>query len=158
MSTHARAARRGPAGFTLAELLIVLVIVSIALAMAVPKLNAFLQVNSVQGALNRVATDLNLARVRALTTSRQVRLTVSNDGGSYTIVVDPAGAAPVTYKTVRLTQDFPKVDLTPHGTSITFDSRGMATGANGSTTLTATKQGKTGTITVSGVGRIYRGY
>jgi type IV fimbrial biogenesis protein FimT len=158
MSTPARATRRGPAGFTLAELLIVLVIVSIALAMAVPKLNAFLQVNAVQGALNRVATDLNLARVRALTTSRQVRFTVAADGGSYTIVVDPTGAAPVTYKTVRLTQDFPKVDLTPHSQTITFDSRGMATGANGTTTLTATKQGKTGTLTVSGVGRIYRGY
>ncbi|MBV9110076.1 MAG: GspH/FimT family pseudopilin [Gemmatimonadetes bacterium] len=158
MSTCARATRRGPAGFTLAELLIVLVIVAIALSMAVPKLNAFLQVNAVQGALNRVATDLNLARVRALTTSRQVRLTVAADGGSYTVVVDPAGAAPVTYKTVRLTQDFPGVDLTPHSTAITFDSRGMATGANGTTTLTATKQGKSGTLTVSGVGRIYRGY
>jgi len=158
MSTPVRAARSGPAGFTLAELLIVLVIVSIALAMAVPKLNAFLQVNAVQGALNRVATDLNLARVRALTTSRQVRFTVSNDGGSYTIVVDPTGNAPVIYKTVRLTQDFPKIDLTPHNQTITFDSRGMATGANGTTTLTATKQGKTGTLTVSGVGRIYRGY
>jgi type IV fimbrial biogenesis protein FimT len=157
MSTSARAARRGPAGFTLAELLIVLVIVAIALAMAVPRLNALLQVNAVQGALNRVATDLNLARVRALTTSRQVRLTVSGDGGSYVIVVDPNGAVPTTYKTVRLTQDFPRVDLTPHGAAITFDSRGMAAG-NVTTTLTATKQGKSSTLTISGVGRIYRGY
>jgi prepilin-type N-terminal cleavage/methylation domain-containing protein len=155
MPTPARAPRAGREGFSLAEILIVLVIMSLLAAIALPKIQGMVQVSSIQGALNGVATDLTVARMRAIRTARRVTTTISNDGKSYTIVVDPSGT-PTTYKTVTLTTNYPGLDLAPHGATISFDSRGMTSGTT--STLTASRAGRSSTLTISGVGRIYRGY
>ncbi|HEX6748025.1 MAG TPA: GspH/FimT family pseudopilin [Longimicrobium sp.] len=157
MSIPARALRAGREGFSLAEMLIVLVILAILASMAVPRIEAWVQVSATQGVLNGLATDLNVARIRAIRTARRVSVTVATTGKSYTVVVDPGTANAATYKSVNLATDYPGLDLTPHGAVVTFDSRGMMTSGNTST-LTATRNGRSSSLTISGVGRIYRGY
>ncbi|HSU13193.1 GspH/FimT family pseudopilin [Longimicrobium sp.] len=155
MPTPARAPSAGREGFSLAEILIVLVIMSLLTAMALPRIQGMVQVSSIEGGLNGVATDLAVARMRAIRTARRVTTTISADGKSYTIVVDPAGT-PTTLKTVAFSTNYPGLELTPHSAVISFDSRGMTSGTT--STLTASRGGHSATLTISGVGRIYRGY
>ncbi|HYH80360.1 MAG TPA: GspH/FimT family pseudopilin [Longimicrobium sp.] len=147
-------APRGRGGFSLAELLVVLVIMGIAVAMAVPRIQGAVKVSSVQGALNRVAGDLNYARVRAIRSGTRARLTISADGKSYAVVVDP-GAAGGESRTVSLRVDYPDLVLSPTAGAVTFDSRGMLV-TGGTNVVRATRQGRTDSLTVSGVGMIYR--
>jgi prepilin-type N-terminal cleavage/methylation domain-containing protein len=156
MHIHSRAPHRNRGGFSLAEMLIVLVIIGIALAMAVPKVEATLHRSAVQGALNRVATDITLTRLRAVRTSRRAVLVVNSSGTGYTVVVDPTAQTPEIFKTVSFSNDYKDLRLTPVNDSVTFDSRGMLVGGSG--TIKATRQGRTDSVTVSGVGRVYRGY
>jgi len=155
MHTHSRAPHWNRGGFSLAEILIVLVIIGIALAMAVPKVEQALHQSAIRGALNRVASDITLTRLRAVRTSRRAMLLVNASGNGYTVVVDPAGT-PTTFKTVSFTSDYKDLTLSPANDSIVFDSRGMLVGGSG--TIRATRQGRIDSVTVSGVGRVYRRY
>jgi prepilin-type N-terminal cleavage/methylation domain-containing protein len=155
MDLHSRALLRRRGGFTLAEMLIVVVIIGIALAMAVPRMQGVLHESALQGALNRMASDLTLTRLRAVRSAARTSLTINAAGTGYTVVVDPTGT-PETIKTVSFATDAKGLVFSPANTSITFDSRGLLVTAT--TTIKATRQGRTDSLMVSGVGRIYRGY
>lgn len=157
MHTTAYHPPRGRGGFSLAEILIVLVIMGIAMAMAVPRLRGMVRTSSIQGALNRVAGDLSYARIRAIRTGARTQVSIASDGKSYTVVEDPAGATPVTRKTVNLKLDYPDLVLSPAPGVVSFDSRGMLR-AGGTNVVRATRQQRTDSLRVSGVGMIYRDY
>jgi len=154
MHIHSRA-HHNRGGFSLAEVLIVLVIIGIALAMALPKAEQTLQQSAIRGALNRVASDITLTRLRAVRTARRASLIVNGAGTGYTVVVDPTGT-PQTFKSVSFTSDYPGLVLSPVNDSVTFDSRGMLIGGSG--TIRATRRSRTDSVSVSGVGRVYRRY
>ncbi|HEU4723842.1 MAG TPA: GspH/FimT family pseudopilin [Candidatus Eisenbacteria bacterium] len=61
------AARRSDSGFTLMELMVVLVIFSIVTAVALPGLNKFLRSVELSGTVERMATSLRVIRQRAVT-------------------------------------------------------------------------------------------
>src|SRR5437868_3447851 len=155
MSTRTHGPLHGRGGFSMVEILVVMVLMAITSAMILPKIAGMIGENALQGALNRVATDLTLARIRAIRGGSRAVLAVSADGGSYYVIVDPTGR-PDTVKRVKLSSDYKGLTLSPVGGSITFDSRGML--LSDSTKLKATRQSRSDSLWVSGVGRIYRAY
>lgn len=138
-------------------MLIVLVIMGLALAMFIPRLQGVAKVSSVQGAMNRLAGDLSLARVRAIRNGVRARVAIASNGKSYRVIVDPAGASPDTTTVVDLADEYPGTVLSPGGGMVTFDSRGMLV-TGGTTTVTATRETRTATVTISGVGVVYRDF
>lgn len=136
-------------------MLIVLVIIGIAVAMFVPRFQGVTRTASVQNALNRVAADLALTRMRAIRTGAPTRLSISSDGKTYRVIVDPTAAAPDTFKTVKLGLDYPDLVLSPTSGAVNFNSRGMV---SGNTTLKATRQGRVDSLKVTGVGVVYRDF
>lgn len=74
-------------GFSLVELVIVLVIVSTLSAIAIPRFSNSLAIRRVDAAARRISADLDLAQQHAMTasTSQEVRFVASNDPG-YTLV------------------------------------------------------------------------
>jgi prepilin-type N-terminal cleavage/methylation domain-containing protein len=148
---------RGRRGFTIAEMMIVVLIMGIAAAIAAPRVQGMIRASSLTGALNQVAADLQLARVRAIRAGRPVALVVAGGGTTYTVVEDPSGTQ-TQVKSVRFTRDYPGIVLSPSPTTIGFDSRGMLQSSS-DRTLTGTYRGvRTSTLKVSGIGRVYREY
>jgi prepilin-type N-terminal cleavage/methylation domain-containing protein len=155
MHTNSLAVPRPPSGFTLVEMLIVLTIIGIGFATAVPRMQGVLHESALQGALNRLATDIAITRVRAVRASTRAVLVVNATGTGYSVIVDPTGT-PTTYKTVTFASDYNGLTISPVNTSLVFDSRGMLVGGTG--TLRATRMGRSDSLSVTGVGRVYRGY
>lgn len=153
MATNA-SVLRGRRGFTIAELMIVVLIIGIAAAMAAPRVEGMIRASSLTGALNQVAADLQLARVRAIRSGRPVALQVAEGGTAYTVVEE--GVPPV--KTVRFTRDYPGVVLSPAPTTVGFDSRGMLRSSSERVLVGTYRGGRADTLRVSGIGRIYRAY
>jgi len=67
-------------GFTLIELFVTLIIVSILLTIAVPNFNAFMKANLLATTTNKLVTSLNLARSEAINRGGRVTICKSDDG------------------------------------------------------------------------------
>lgn len=83
--------KRDLKGFTLVEIIIVVVILSIAALMAVPMVSNAADMQ-VRAAANRIAADLDYAKGLAITHQQSYSVVFDPSGESYEIHVDPAGA------------------------------------------------------------------
>jgi prepilin-type N-terminal cleavage/methylation domain-containing protein len=140
-------------GFTLIEILAVLTILGILGMIAAPRVSGMISANRVERALDGLASDLTLARVRAVRENRSTTVRIDNNSRYVVFVVSPTPSAADTIKRVQVAKNYPGVTLSP--ATVSFDSRGLTTDA---TTLTATQAGRTRTLSVTGIGRIYRAY
>jgi type II secretion system protein H len=155
MSATTKRQREPRGGFTLTELLIVLVIAAVILAIAMPRFTGFVRELSGRSATSRVVTDLALARTQAVREGRTVSLRVTG-ASTYQITLDNGAAIVRTIKTVDVKGGQRNVTISPATARMIFDSRGMlVTGS--SPRLLVTRTGKTDTVSVSAVGRVYRG-
>lgn len=152
--THA-ARPRARRGFTLPELMLVVVLIGIMAAMAGPRLFRWIQVATQRGAANQVAADLQYARVQAVRQGRTVSLRIDTDK-RYRVTVDNTdGTALRTLKTTDLSLSYRDAVLDPAAGRIGFDSRGMRrTDLEGVTIIRGDVRR---TVNVSTVGRIYSG-
>lgn len=141
-------------GFTLIELMVVVAIIAIVTAVAIPAYMTWKPRNQIRSAVSQVQSDLNRAKMRAVETRRQCRVVFTTNG--YQIFdgnrimnsnqwgnIDPNGVfTNLTPFVTRNFNDFPQVTiLTGAGTAIaagaepmvTFSPRGTA--VNGSIQL-----------------------
>jgi type IV fimbrial biogenesis protein FimT len=141
-------ARQG--GFSLIEMMVVLGIMAIILAVALPAFNAWRESTALQSAEETLMAHIKQARIMAVSGNRSVSVTFTTN--SYT--VDSAGTNPQQY----LLSDYSK-SLTMNAaftntpaTTLIFDSDGTAT--QGSVTM-QNANGTTRIIQVNLVGRAY---
>ncbi|CAN5254406.1 N/A [soil metagenome] len=156
MTIPTRRTREG--GFTLIEMLTVLVIFGISAAIAAPSLSGFISGNKVDRARDQVIGDLAYSRMLAIRSAATVNVCLVNQT-TYLIKrgassVDCSGGT--TVRTVRLGEDYPgvRIDRTPP-LMITFNSRGLATATAEDISLVGSG-GKSETFAVSAIGTVFR--
>jgi prepilin-type N-terminal cleavage/methylation domain-containing protein len=133
-----KAAASFGAGFTLPELVVALVLISVAASLAIPNFFGRADV-TLDSAVRLLAKDIREAQNRAAFESRDVRIVFPSDGSGYQ-VIDPSGeplVAPIgsgpfvrTYARDAVFRGV-SVDAVRLGgdRTITFDNRGFAVGA-----------------------------
>jgi type IV fimbrial biogenesis protein FimT len=143
-------------GFTLVEMLVVLVLMGIMAAMAGPRLVNWARVVGQRGALNELVADLSLARTQAVRKGQTVSLRVASNTAYSVTVDDAAGNVVTTLKQVNLTRTYKGARLTRTAGRVSFDSRGMYRTSSTFADLGIRQGTTTKIVRISVVGRIYR--
>ena len=109
-------------GFTLIELMVVIMIMGVMAMIAMPNLMAYPPKMRLRGAAQVLASDLMAARMEAVKLNRRVYLEYSNSQGYKVAYLDK------TLKTKTLTDKFEDVQIASDFGKIWFNSRGISTG------------------------------
>ena len=150
-------------GFTLVELMLVIVLMGILVALAAPNLAGYVRRTRVEGAINELTGDIAYTRMLAVRSGRPATLTLEPGGTAYKIESTHQETATTTAtrvaKRVNLTRDYRGVTLTPATTVLTFNSRGLLTPPPGDPIIiTAQQESSSAFLTVLQTGRAYRDY
>lgn len=144
--------RRPTAGFTVIELVTVLVLLGILASIAGPAMGGYVGRNKTRSALDRISSDVSYARILAIREGQRMSVVFTGGGGYLLRVEDTAEVL----KTVDLADDYPGVAVSAPAGSLTFDSRGLLRVGSGD--LIVAMDGMADTMHVSAAGRVYRGY
>jgi prepilin-type N-terminal cleavage/methylation domain-containing protein len=146
-------------GFTLPEMLMVVVIVSVITAMAVPKLTTTFQARSVSTAADQFVLAHSMARSTALRFGRQSQLHIDTVGGRLWVDVDTSGTG--ARDTVGFVHDLAAQGVKVSGAGLLcFDGRGLAaTGGScqsGSLTVQFRQGSSVASLQVTTLGKVLR--
>jgi prepilin-type N-terminal cleavage/methylation domain-containing protein len=156
----------GERGFTLVELIVVIVIAGILIGFGYSGFSGMLGRYRCQGALNRVAQLFKLAQMKAVEQSTNYILHLSATDGNLTFVFDPDNNATTNnnkvFDQVMFEREYSGVDIrtSSNCNGTRFNFRGLpktATGAAGNCTVKLSpknKPGEEGNVTISTMGRI----
>lgn len=156
---------RGTGGFSLAEVMVVIVVFGIMAMIAMPKWEGVLARIRTRGAAARVAADIAYTRQMAARTGRRARLEIEPSadcpppdfgaaGHRYRIIISGRDSVAAL---VDLRMDAGPVCLTSNQSSrIVFTSNGLTAGFNNRTLSLRQGNHKPTLLTVSAVGRVRR--
>lgn len=137
--------------FTLVEILIVIAIMSIVLAMALPKMGNMNDRNQMRSAKDGIASRVSTVRAQAISTGRISTLYMDGDSIRYTTGTGAAETAKGT--TINLYRQF-GVKVVSSAITIPFDGRGMTSGA--ARKVIFTRGSLTDSLCISPIGLINR--
>ncbi len=139
-------------GFTLLELMIVVSILGVLLAIAIPRFQEWREHASVNNATSALFVTLKKARTLAVAESRSVKVTLKTTD-PYSFTYDSAGCSNCQAKKIELKQFSSNLQLKRNGgtDSFTFSSRG--TSGNGTIKIENGTYYKC--ITINAIGRAY---
>ncbi|HEX2187858.1 MAG TPA: GspH/FimT family pseudopilin [Longimicrobiaceae bacterium] len=149
--------RPSVAGFTLVELMAVLILIGIGVSMAAPRVTSMASRNKAEGAISRLGADMAYARILAVRWGRPTSLRFSASGTEYTVTVDTAGTASPNFRVVKrvsIDRDFAGISLSPPAAQVSFTPRGMVTAGEG--TFTAGHGAVADSLLLFPTGRTYR--
>lgn len=139
------------AGMTLVEILIVVAIMSIVLAMALPKAGNMNDRNQMRSAKDGISARIATARAAAIGTGKTATFYLAADSMRYTTGSGAAETAKGT--TISLSRQF-GVTVTSPAVTIAFDGRGMTSGSGQKVTFT--RGSLTDSLCISPIGLINR--
>lgn len=164
---EAAVAGKGNAGFTLHEMMMVVVILGIGAAIVAPRMEAWAAVARTRGAANRLAADLAYTRQLASRTGQRARLVVER---SADCPAPPGWTAGHRYRVIKagpdsvaaardLRLDGARLCLASNGNGpVVFRSSGVLTGFDNRTFVVRQGRYPPDTLTLSAVGRVRRRY
>jgi prepilin-type N-terminal cleavage/methylation domain-containing protein len=143
-------------GFTVIEMLLVILIIGIATLIGLPRMSAGATSASVRGARTTLVNLIARTRIAATETNRISVLKI--EGNNAVILLRPrrlpgVGNADTLGQVVQLGESY-GVSVTGAIDSVRFDPRGMGSGFGSGTTFMVSKNGKTETIRIDGLGRV----
>ena len=146
-------------GFTLIEMLIVLTVMGVILAVAMPSMVAAYRLRATRGAIDRLAMAHGLARATAVRFGRVAELHIDAANGRFWIEVDTSGTG--IRDTVGSMNDMAgQVTMTSNRTLLCFDLRGLTTTRGaceaGDALVTFFSRGRTDTLQTTVLGKVLR--
>ncbi len=138
-------------GFTIIEALVVIALLGILAAVALPRLASSTDSVSVRGSKQRVASYLAVARSAAIQRGRVARFV--RTGNTIKVMVDSASTQTTYAPVIDLGAD-QKVTVTPTRDTIAFDPRGLAFGFTGTARIVLQRGSALDSVCIMGMGRI----
>jgi prepilin-type N-terminal cleavage/methylation domain-containing protein len=129
-----RPARRRRSGFTLIELVLVMLVLCIILGMAVPQLRGFLAGSAARDSATQVIALAQYARAKSAAESVVYRLSFDVQNGEYWLSAD---AADGTGQFTQLGNDFGQTFKLPEGMRVTLERVGTTNVTSSSSTASA---------------------
>lgn len=146
---------RGTAGYSLMELLTVLVLVGIIASQAAPSLTSYVQRQKTRGALDRIAADVAYARVAAVRSGQHSIVRFSGPS-EYRIEIRRDGQDAL--RQVGLAADYAGVVLLPPTETLEFNSRGLLVSNPGTGYIVVALGGTRDSLMITPAGRLYRDF
>ena len=130
------------AGFSMIEVVVVIVIAALLLAWGYPRLATLAQKYRLDGAAWNLATDLQKVRLRAIQEGRNFQVTFDNSAKTYQVKRAAAGGGWVNDGPARTIEDAGTITLAASANSVIFTTRGVLQGAGSVVTMAAPTGGQ----------------
>ena len=146
---------RTRAAFSLAELLLVLVMIGVIAMIVIPKLGRGYDKTQVTAARSRIAALASRARAVALARNcvDTLHVTSGTSGQAWITVCTPSGSGLDTVGAPDAVAARYTVTLGPTGRNFVFDTRGMST-SGATLSVTVSKNSTTDSVVVDALGRV----
>lgn len=143
--------KNGECGFTLIEVMIVVAIIGIASALAIPNYVQWKAQHDLREAVSEIASNLNLARVVAMNRNRQATVTIQLSGSG---VVQVSGNTPGVAIFPAQTMNGSVTGLPGGTTNVVFSSMGLSTASANQAIQIANSKGLVYSLSVMPSGKV----